>query len=1145
MKIVQTSLKIVAGSLIVLGGLATIGGMLVQTQFTNDQLPGLVERLTAQMNTRVTLDGVRGSVLSDVRIARITLSDRDGIWLDIRNLHLVWHPTVLFRAHGTLVDTLVASQIVMDRLPVTADADTPSKPQQHDDLPRWSELKRFLPRHIALPQIVFGEGVTKQAEQQLGLTTQRTDTDYTILLYTRAGASTVARLQVAMDSDKPDLNLVLKEEPGGAIGRILKLPDGTELMAALNVLPADDNLIIVKPLFVQVGAVTVYGTGQWQAGTQAIEAYADLTASDLGVVQGWVAEPLAGAVNAQLAVQGTLDEMQARLHVHSPGLVWADHVLSDLTGDADALFDARHRTPETATGQVDTKATLVLNDRTVALDAWIAAKRGTITADIRHAAYAPYAISGTGRYGLRDRDFAVDVKTDALNLRDIVPKTTLQGTVHSTLVAKGSLDAFDFDVANVMETNHGRSTLALTGTANPPDRTGTMRVDGQFAHDKRRFTLASQITADRSALALDVLTAHGPGLTLDGKGQWNYTDHLVDGRLTIDVPDLRPVGDLVGIALKGAIQMDADAKTSNKQQILHVTLNRLDLPVGQQAVRLQKPATLSVDKTEARLSPLMVSFSGGSLTAQGTATQQAIDATINARGLALHHLNDAVPQGRTDVSMRVTGTPKAPVVTMTGRSNVTHDDTPLRLAVSGTWRGRDLALRGRADARDASLAVQTNLDASLSLLPFATDIGAKTPLRGNVTAHMPMHALNPFLWAGGHRVDGVVDGKAALSGVVGQPVINGAFALKNGRYDHIDSGICLRRVNGVMRLSNDAIQLQNLTARDAEDHALAVNLRLALTGAKPFKGAVTMDRFRLFCGGLATGDIDGRIGASGTMDRMQLAGRLTLGPLNVQIPGAQTESDIPSVKVIRRKAGDTTVPPVVSLNIAVNAPNQIFVRGRGLDAEFGGQLMVTGFANQPVINGQFTSRRGRFTLLDRALKLNKAELRFAGAIPPSPFLVVDASTRVQTTEITVDLSGSAQKPALTLSSNPVRPQDEVLALLLFGRQLQNISPFQAIKLAQAARTLAGLDGGEPGILDKARNVLGLDALNIGTADDNSVTISTGKYVTDRVYVEVQEGARPEDKQIKTQIELTPAISGNTTIDGNANQGVGLGWRRDY
>lgn len=234
----------------------------------------------------------------------------------------------------------------------------------------------------------------------------------------------------------------------------------------------------------------------------------------------------------------------------------------------------------------------------------------------------------------------------------------------------------------------------------------------------------------------------------------------------------------------------------------------------------------------------------------------------------------------------------------------------------------------------------------------------------------------------------------------------------------------------------------------------------------------------------------------------------------------------------------------MGLDITLDAPQQLFIRGRGLDAEFAGKLHIGGTADAPKLDGKFSHRRGNFVLLDRVLELQTANILFEGPMPPSPFLNVIAETKVQDTTITVTMGGNAGSPTLKLSSTPSRPQDEVLALLLFGRQLETISPFEALQLAQAARQLAGLDSG-PGLIGTIRDTLGLDRLQVGADEDANMNISTGKYVTDDVYVGVKQGAKPEDREIVTEITLTPSISGKTAVDSLGNQSVGVEWKRDY
>ena len=473
----------------------------------------------------------------------------------------------------------------------------------------------------------------------------------------------------------------------------------------------------------------------------------------------------------------------------------------------------------------------------------------------------------------------------------------------------------------------------------------------------------------------------------------------------------------------------------------------------------------------------------------------------------------------------------------------------MNFTVNGDWQKNRLTLSASANAKDAKLMMNAALPASLSLAPFATDLSAATKLSGKIAADMQLALLNGNLRAGGNRAGGHLFGDAVLSGALGSPKALGRFNLEDGSFDNSSSGICLRNVSAVIAGSNDAVTLEKLHAPDHEGGALDGRAALQLTGDKKLSGAIHFNQFGLFCGGPATGNIAGQLNAGGTMQNALLAGKLTLGPIRAQIPGAKNDTGIPEVAY--EWAGRSQAKPVAAnllrLDIAIDAPHSIFVRGRGLDAEFGGNLNVTGDAAAPVIDGQFSSRRGRFDLLDRTLKLDNATIKFQGSIPPSPYLDIATVTDVDGTTINLNLKGPAMKPDLTLTSTPAKPKDEVLALLLFRRDLQSITPFQAIKLAQAARVLAGLDSGAPGIMDKLRGQLGLDTLDVGTDDNNNVTIGAGKYITDKIYVDVRQGnsTDPQDKEVNTEIELTPDISANTSVDGIGNRSVGAEWKYDY
>ena len=68
------------------------------------------------------------------------------------------------------------------------------------------------------------------------------------------------------------------------------------------------------------------------------------------------------------------------------------------------------------------------------------------------------------------------------------------------------------------------------------------------------------------------------------------------------------------------------------------------------------------------------------------------------------------------------------------------------------------------------------------------------------------------------------------------------------------------------------------------------------------------------------------------------------------------------------RPGQQVVPPppvkpvIARLNLTINAPTGIFVRGRGLNAQVGGTVHVTGSSSAPNISGGFDLIRGTFDI---------------------------------------------------------------------------------------------------------------------------------------------------------------------------------------
>ena len=203
---------------------------------------------------------------------------------------------------------------------------------------------------------------------------------------------------------------------------------------------------------------------------------------------------------------------------------------------------------------------------------------------------------------------------------------------------------------------------------------------------------------------------------------------------------------------------------------------------------------------------------------------------------------------------------------------------------------------------------------------------------------------------------------------------------------------------------------------------------------------------------------------------------------------------------------------------------------------------MTGTAANPVPIGAFELRRGRLDFLGRRFDLTEGIISAAGRLVPRLRIVAEAVTEDVTGQII--LEGPADVPELTLTSVPELPQDEVLAVIIFGKTAANLSALQVTRLITSLAQLSGRGGGG-GILNKTRETLGFDDLDLRTdAKTGETELAIGRYISDNVYSEVEVGAGGGAK-----LNLNLDITDNTKVRGSVSSagqtGIGLFWQKDY
>ncbi|SFO30983.1 autotransporter secretion inner membrane protein TamB [Mesorhizobium sp. NFR06] len=852
---------------------------------------------------------------------------------------------------------------------------------------------------------------------------------------------------------------------------------------------------------VSLGPVKVV-SGAFTADGQASIADNKLSAAVKGALAdiSLLSKDAKGAITFTLDAQGAPTAPDLSLNVNSDRLSVAEREITGLkltaTGKADAANPAANvqLTGNVAGQPLQGNAVLATTNGSRAINGLL-------------LSLGPNKISGD----LTLDDAFVPVGTVSLDLPDIGPLAAL---------------ALEKAEGNV------RGTIAFSKAANGPN----VAVKANTSAIKRGDLSARNVAIDAQIanyMAAPVIagTVHAESVTSGGTA--------ITG---IDV-DLKRDGDWTGFS-GGATVKNIPAKAAGRVKAANGTTT-IELASGQATVQgiktaIAQASTVTIANGVTTLDRLVLNLGGGTATVTGKVAQ-ALDINANLARVPISLANSFSPgldgAGSISGTVKVTGAPASPSVAFNiDASGVQTSQTRgaglggMNVSSSGTFAGNKLAF-------DANISD----GAGLGLKGGGTVTTAGTPtLALDFNGKVPFSFLAAKLAAQGLALNGTANVDVQVRGPASSPVISGKVTTSGARLIDARSGLAVNDIAADISIDGGVARINRLTGTLSTRGSLSASGTVGIVPAQGFPAdlSVKLTNGRYTDGKVVTANLDGDLTIKGSLASAPvIAGTINLAKTVItvpeKLPGSLSALDVKHKNAPAAvRAQDKALRPPTSgggkggsgflLDVTVNAPNQIFIQGRGLDAELGGSLKLSGPASSPQAVGTFTLQRGRLTILAKRLTFTEGTVGFQGSLVP--YLNMTATTTTSSATVTIVVSGEATNPKFTFSSVPALPEDEVLAQLIFGRSMSNLSPLQIAQLADAAAQLAGA-GGATSLLDNLRNAIGIDDLDVTTDEKGGTAVSAGKYLNDRTYVTIQKGDKPG--------------SGKATIDLNVGRGVKL------
>ncbi|NRB19494.1 MAG: translocation/assembly module TamB domain-containing protein [Rhodobacteraceae bacterium] len=1130
----------------ILAGTLVAAPLVAQDQDSQEAggfLVGFIEDSLSGDNRQISVIGMQGALSSQATIRQITVSDDDGIWLTIDNAVLDWNRLALIQGRFS-VNALTAETVRIERRPTATppDPELPipeATPFQLPELPVAVELGEIRVGRIELGKDLLGTAASLSLNGALQLSAGALDLDLSVARLDKPGDLLRLDASFVNETSVITLDLALEEAANGLVTSLLDLPGRpTVRLSVMGTGPVNDfnaNLELDTNGTRRLGGQLVLAA--LPSGDSETPNNLSFTADLSGDIDPLLPPPYRPFFGAGLRanLQGhsdpdgrlTLDNLVLRSRALqltgalalAPGGVFESAnikaaitppkgqaaVLLPIAGGATTLAGIELTAQKTAAGDWQVKALL---DRLS--HPGLSLSRADLTAVGTLDQSDGFAISGyieAALSGLKPADPGL-----AQALGD-------QVSFAGTLATQGDLGLTIRNMALRGSDYHASGEARIEGLDSGLKITTDLHLE---AADLARFSglaghpLGGAVTAELNGFAAPLSGSFDLGLAV-------RADQLTTGLAQID-PLISGITSLTLQAARGTDGLRIDQFELSNPALSAQAQGRLDSNTGSLTL------TARLNDT----GPLLPQTSGPlELSADVTRDGDTLSGTAQLLG---PNASQAVLEGSIDRS---------------GTAELTFDATLMDLQRFLPELAGQLAAQGSASRRDGLWRIDSNvtgpagIDASITGSWNETLASADLRANGQLRLDAANLFIKPNSVRGLAKFDMTLKGPPALSSLSGSISTSGTTLAIPAAKQQIEA------ISATISVAQSSAHIQ-ISAQPRAGGAIRISGPVSLTA--PFDGNIqlALDSVVLTDNLIYNTVLTGALGYSGPLaGNGRLAGHINVGETNINLAaagGSVTSAPIPPIRHLNEPAASRSTRaraglinqapagsgPDIALDILINAPGHIFARGRGLQAELGGQIHVRGSTANLAPSGQIDLIRGHFNLLGRKLELDEGRVTLQGNLVP--YLDFKSTANTSEGSATLEISGLIDAPVIKVHSDPARPSEEALALLLFGENIEDLSPLALARMAGSLRELSGRGGNTEG------------ALRDGTGADEAALsldgLGLGGYVADNVYTDFNVNTRG-DSELNINLDISSNVTVTGTVESDGDTGVGLFFKKDY
>jgi len=597
--------------------------------------------------------------------------------------------------------------------------------------------------------------------------------------------------------------------------------------------------------------------------------------------------------------------------------------------------------------------------------------------------------------------------------------------------------------------------------------------------------------------------------------------------------------------------LDAQGFWKKEDETHTLGINTLSGSLLESAYALKEPFTFSRSPQEIHLTPLFFRLGEGTVHASFDCTLKQGSFSFKASAIPLETFSLIYPEFPLKGDFSLEASLEKTESKESGSLQLSLQSLKLKGALLAHLSNHTLQLQGHLKAPEEQFAAASaTLPVSLTegCMP-EIQIDSEEPFSAELTMEGHLEEIFDFVNMGAQKVQGLLSTRLFLSNTLAHPHVQGSLEIHKGFYENYIIGTTLKNVEAFAIAKHDHLEFTDIHAEDLEKGALSAQGSIFFNPSSrfPYSFAIYCDQFQALRSDLIHAAFTGPMQIVGDTASCTASGSLQVPKAVFTIP-EELPIDLPELPVTYIHQPKHTelsyAPPSFAFHtdLELEAQGQLALQGKGLHSLWEGKAIVSGTNRNIAAHGSLHLLKGEYLFSGKRFTLTQGEISFINEPTPAAFLSLNGTLTLQDATITAQLRGPLSSPQLTFQSVPPLPTSSILALILFNKDISDLTAFQALQLAQTLVSLSG--GAAPDVLEKIRQSLGVDRLNIvsheGTED---VSVQIGKYLTSGVLITLSQGTETSD--VIVEVELGKGFVFQAETQDEEEGKFSLKWNRNY